>query len=111
MAVPVLEDLPSPEGKRVLVRCDFNVPITGGHIDDDLRIRLPIETLTWLLDRGAAKLTVASHLGRPKGKPDPRYSLDPVRVRLLELLAEAGADASAGRVDRQLALLAGRGRQ
>jgi len=92
--IPVLEDLPSPGGKHVLVRCDFNVPITDGQIDDDLRIRLPIETLTWLLDQDAARLTVCSHLGRPKGTPDPRYSMDPVRARLGELLEAAGVDAS-----------------
>lgn len=94
MKVPVLEDLPSAEGKNVLVRCDFNVPLRDGQINDDMRIRLPIETLTWLLDHGAARVTTCSHLGRPDGKPDPRYSMDPVRGRLVELLGEAGADAS-----------------
>jgi phosphoglycerate kinase len=92
--VPILEDLPSVEGKRVLVRADFNVPISEGRITDDLRIRLPIETITWLLDHGAAQVTVASHLGRPKGKADPRYSLAPVEARMRELLVEAGADPS-----------------
>ncbi|HET9076934.1 MAG TPA: phosphoglycerate kinase [Acidimicrobiales bacterium] len=91
--VPVLEDLPSPEGRSVLVRTDFNVPMADGRITDDLRIRLPLQTITWLLDRGAARVTTASHLGRPKGRPDPRYSMDPVRARLRELLAAAGADA------------------
>jgi phosphoglycerate kinase len=90
--LPQLEDLPDPGGKRVLVRADFNVPIVDGVIADDLRIRLPIETLTWLLDHGAAHLTVASHLGRPKGQPDRRYDLAPVAVRLRELLVAAGAD-------------------
>src|SRR5579875_2663209 len=94
MDLPVLEDLRPVEGKRVLVRCDFNVPISNGEITDDLRIRLPIETLTWLLDHGAAKLTVCSHLGRPKGKPDPKYTIEPVRKRLNELLEERGADTS-----------------
>jgi phosphoglycerate kinase len=94
MDLPLLEDLPSVEGKRVFVRADFNVPIVGGVITDDLRIRLPIETLTWLLDHGAAKVTVASHLGRPKGKPDPKYSVEPVRQRLEQLLAEQNADVS-----------------
>jgi phosphoglycerate kinase len=92
--LPQLEDLGPIEGKRVLVRCDFNVPLSNGEITDDLRIRLPIETLTWLLDRGAAKLTVCSHLGRPKGKPDPKYTIEPVRKRLTELLDERGADTS-----------------
>jgi len=77
-----------------LVRCDFNVPLASGVITDDLRIRLPIDTLVWLLDEGAAKLTVCSHLGRPKGKPDPKYSIEPVRKRLNELLAAQGADTS-----------------
>ena len=93
MDLPVLEDLPDPAGKRVLVRADFNVPIVDGVISDDLRIRLPIETLTWLLDHGAAGVTVGTHLGRPKGKPDRRYDLGPVRTRLRELLEGAGADA------------------
>lgn len=92
--LPILEDLPPVEGHRVLVRTDFNVPIVNGRITDDLRIRLPIETLTWLLDHGAAHLTVMSHLGRPHGKVDQRYSMAPVRARLSELLREAGADVS-----------------
>ncbi|MCL6092106.1 MAG: phosphoglycerate kinase [Actinobacteria bacterium] len=94
MDLPVLEDLPPVAGKAVLVRCDFNVPIANGVITDDLRIRLPIDTLTWLLDKGAAKLTVCSHLGRPKGKPDPKYSIAPVREHLMELLRAKGADTS-----------------
>lgn len=97
MQLPQLEDLGPLEGKRVLVRCDFNVPMSEGVITDDLRIRLPIETLTWLADHGAGKLTVCSHLGRPKGKPDPKYSIEPVRRRLYELLAARGADT--GRVE------------
>jgi phosphoglycerate kinase len=92
MDLPILEDLRPVEGKRALVRCDFNVPISNGEITDDLRIRLPLETLTWLLDEGAAKLTVCSHLGRPKGKPDPKYSIEPVRRHLFSLLAGRGAD-------------------
>ena len=91
MQLPLLEDLQPVSGQRVLVRCDFNVPMAGGVITDDLRIRLPIETLTWLLDQGAARLTVCSHLGRPKGKPDPKYDIAPVRRRLYELLEERGA--------------------
>jgi phosphoglycerate kinase len=95
-SVPVLEDLPSIEGQRVLVRTDFNVPMSGGRITDDLRIRLSLETLTWLLDQGAAEITTASHLGRPKGRPNPAYDMGPVRARLEELLLAVGADA--GRV-------------
>jgi phosphoglycerate kinase len=94
MQLPQLEDLRPVEGKRVLVRCDLNVPMSAGVITDDLRIRLPIETLTWLLGEGAEKLTVCSHLGRPKGRPDPRYSIEPVRHRLYELLGGEGADVT-----------------
>jgi phosphoglycerate kinase len=82
--LPKLEDLPSPSGKRVLLRVDFNVPIVNGHIEDDMRIRAALPTIDWLLDQGAV-VTACSHLGRPKGKPDPRYSMDPVRQRLAEL--------------------------
>jgi phosphoglycerate kinase len=82
--LPQLEDLPSPEGRSVLVRADFNVPIIDGHIEDDLRIRAALPTIEWLVARGA-RVTVCSHLGRPKGKPDPRYSMEPVRQRLAEL--------------------------
>ncbi len=95
-SVPVLEDLPSVGGRSVLVRTDFNVPMSGGRITDDLRIRLSLETVTWLLDQGAARVTTASHLGRPKGRPDPAYDIEPVRRRLDELLVAAGADADAG---------------
>jgi phosphoglycerate kinase len=82
--LPQLEDLPDPSGKRVLVRTDFNVPITDGHIDDDLRIRAALPTIQWLQERGAT-VVCASHLGRPKGKPDEKYSMAPVRERLEEL--------------------------
>jgi phosphoglycerate kinase len=82
--VPQLEDLPSPEDRRVLLRADFNVPIHDGVIQDDLRIRAALPTIEWLQQHGAA-VTACSHLGRPKGKPDPKYSLDPVRARLAEL--------------------------
>jgi phosphoglycerate kinase len=81
-------------GKSVLVRCDLNVPLHDGYITDDLRIRLSVETLAWLFDHGARRVTVCTHLGRPKGKPDPRYSVEPVRARLEELLKAAGADIS-----------------
>jgi phosphoglycerate kinase len=95
--VPVLEDLPPLEGKSVLVRTDYNVPMSGSTINDDLRIRLTIPTIRWLLEQGAVRITTASHRGRPKGKPDPRYSMEPVRARLAELLSAAGLDA--GRVE------------
>jgi phosphoglycerate kinase len=87
-AIPTLEDLEarlgSLDGRRVLVRTDFNVPLDGDRITDDFRIRAALPTLEWLTERGAHVVT-ASHLGRPKGKPDPRYSMAPVRARLAEL--------------------------
>jgi phosphoglycerate kinase len=86
--VPQLEDLPDVTGRSVLLRADFNVPITDGKIDDDLRIRAALPTITWLQEHGAARITACSHLGRPKGKPDPRYSMAPVRERLNELAPE-----------------------
>jgi phosphoglycerate kinase len=73
------------EGKRVLVRCDLNVPLRDGAITDDLRIRAAVPTLRALLDRGA-RLTVCSHLGRPKGKVVNELSLRPVGERLAQLL-------------------------
>ncbi len=82
--LPVLEDLPDPSGKKVLLRADFNVPISDGKIDDDLRITAAIPTIEWLQEKGAS-ITACSHLGRPKGKPDDKYSMDPVRERLKEL--------------------------
>jgi phosphoglycerate kinase len=72
-------------GQRVLVRDDLNVPLHGGRITDDGRIRAALPTLTALLDRDA-KVIVCAHLGRPAGKPDPKYSLAPVASRLGELL-------------------------
>jgi phosphoglycerate kinase len=84
-SVPTLEDLPSVDGKRVLLRADFNVPIHDGEVTDDLRIRAALPTIEWLLGRGA-QLVACTHLGRPKGTPDPRYSVEPVRRRLAELV-------------------------
>lgn len=85
MSVPTLEDLGPVDGQRVLVRADFNVPLHDGEITDDLRIRAALPTLQWLQERGAT-ITACSHLGRPKGEPDPKYSIEPVRARLNELL-------------------------
>ena len=88
-AVPQLEDLPDPNGKRVLLRADFNVPLHDGEIADDLRIRAALPTIEWLQDRGAS-VVACSHLGRPKGTPDPKYSMAPVRARLAELAPGVG---------------------
>jgi phosphoglycerate kinase len=83
--VPQLEDLPLKRGTRVLLRADFNVPLRDGEIDDDLRIAAALPTLEFLRER-AAEIVCCSHLGRPKGKVDPKYSLAPVAIRLGELL-------------------------
>jgi len=88
--LPLLEDLGEIQGKRVLVRLDLNVPLgvdaTGERIvTDDFRIRAAVPTLTWLLDHGA-EVTACTHLGRPDGAPDPRYSVEPVRKVLSELV-------------------------
>jgi phosphoglycerate kinase len=87
-------------GRRVFVRADLNVPLDGDRITDDGRIRASLPTIRALRDRGA-RVIVAAHLGRPKGEPDPRYSLAPVARRLGELLGDevplaadtAGAEA------------------
>jgi phosphoglycerate kinase len=83
-ALPGLDDL-DVAGRRVFVRCDFNVPLADGEITDDLRIRSAVPTLQRLLDKGA-RLVVASHLGRPKGKVVPELSLTPVGARLAQLI-------------------------
>ena len=88
-SVPVLEDLLPLDGKRVLLRADFNVPLRtradgSREIADDLRIRAALPTIEWLQDHGAT-VTACSHLGRPEGAPDPQFSMDPVREQLGEL--------------------------
>src|SRR6478735_11826621 len=80
-----IDDLGVLRGKRVLVRSDLNVPLDGGRISDDGRIRASLPTIRALTDTGA-RVTVVAHLGRPKGEPDPQYSLRPVAARLGELL-------------------------
>ncbi len=89
-------------GKRVLVRADLNVPLDGGAVADDTRIRKAMPTVELLLDRGAAKVTLCSHLGRPKGRPDPALSLRPVADRIAELL---GRPVAFGDEDGDLRLL------
>jgi phosphoglycerate kinase len=80
-------------GKRVFVRVDFNVPLEGTKITEDTRIRATLPTLQLAAERGA-RLVLASHLGRPKGKPDLKYSLAPVAARLGELLGKPVAFAA-----------------
>ena len=74
-------------GQRVFIRVDFNVPLDGGNVSEDTRIRATLPTLRLAID-GGARVVLASHLGRPKGKPDPKYSLKPVAARLQELLGK-----------------------
>ncbi|WP_311496962.1 phosphoglycerate kinase [uncultured Mobiluncus sp.] len=97
-----IDSLGDLSGKRVLVRCDFNVPLKDGVITDDGRIRAALPTLQKLLDSGAKVITMA-HLGRPKGQVMPEFSLAPVAQRLAELIGvkvtlaqdTTGADAKA----------------
>jgi len=113
--VRTLEDLGDLRGRRVLVRSDLNVPLDGQRITDDGRIRASVPTLRALADQGA-RVAVTAHLGRPKGVPDPAYSLAPVARRLGDLLGAEVAFASdtvggsasstvAGLADGQVAVL------
>lgn len=110
-----IADLGDLRGKRVLVRSDLNVPLDGETITDDGRIKASLPTITLLTEAGA-RVIVCAHLGRPKGAPDPRYSLAPVATRLGELLGaevafatdtvgDAARDAVEGLADGQVALL------
>ncbi len=110
-----IDDLGDLSGKRVLVRSDLNVPLDGATITDDGRIRASLPTLKRLADAGA-KVLVTAHLGRPKGTPDPAYSLQPVAERLAELWGQpvlfagdtVGPEAqriSAALADGQIAVL------
>jgi phosphoglycerate kinase len=98
-------------GRRVLVRVDFNVPIKNGEIKDDTRIRASLPTIRYALEKGAASVILCSHLGRPKGKPSPEYSLRPVARRLSELLGKPVefADDCIGRPAVDAIARAGRG--
>ena len=93
MALRTLSSLGSLAGKRVLVRCDLNVPLKDGVITDDGRIRASLPTLNALLDQGA-RVVVMSHLGRPDGAPEAKYSLEPAAIRLGELLGKPVAFAT-----------------
>ena len=96
-----LSEISSLNGKRVVIRCDFNVPLDGKVITDDGRIVAALPTIKYLVDQGA-KVVVISHLGRPEGAPEAKYSLEPAAIRLGELLGQevlfatdtVGADAA-----------------
>ncbi|BFM23703.1 phosphoglycerate kinase [Microbacterium sp. che218] len=92
MALRTLDSLGSLAGTRVIVRCDLNVPLKDGIITDDGRVRASLPTLNALINAGA-RVVVCSHLGRPDGAPDPKYSLEPVAQRLSELLGQPVAFA------------------
>lgn len=92
MALRTLDSLGSLAGKRVIVRVDFNVPLKDGVITDDGRVRAALPTLNHLINQGA-RVIACSHLGRPDGAPDAKYSLEPVAQRLSELLGKPVAFA------------------
>jgi phosphoglycerate kinase len=85
--VRTLKSLPPLDGKRVVLRCDFNVPLDGRNITDDGRIVAALPTIKYLVAQNA-KVIIISHLGRPDGAPDAKYSLEPVAMRLQELLGQ-----------------------
>ena len=89
MSLPRSVEGADVQGKVVLVRSDLNVPLKGGRVADDTRIRASLPTLELLLERGAGAVRVCSHLGRPKTEEDrAKYAMEPVRVRLRELLPD-----------------------
>ena len=90
MTLRTIDSLGQLGGKRVIVRCDLNVPLQDGQITDDGRVRASLPTIKALIEQGA-RVVIVSHLGRPKGAPEAKYSLAPVAVRLGELL---GADVA-----------------
>ena len=87
MRLPRSVESAEVDGKRILVRCDLNVPLEDGRVADDTRIRAALPTLGLLLERGASEVVVCSHLGRPKGE-DPAFAIAPVAARLAELLPD-----------------------
>lgn len=93
MTLRTIESLGSLHGKRVIVRCDLNVPLKDGQITDDGRVRASLPTLKALVEQGA-RLVIVSHLGRPDGQVNPKYSLAPVAARLAELIGSPVAFAS-----------------
>lgn len=88
MTLRTIASLGSLAGKNVVLRCDLNVPLADGVITDDGRVRASVPTITALREQGA-RVIIVSHLGRPDGEPNPKYSLEPVAVRLGELLGAA----------------------
>ncbi|MCD2497287.1 MULTISPECIES: phosphoglycerate kinase [Microbacterium] len=115
MGLRTLSSLGDLAGKRVIIRCDLNVPLKDGVITDDGRVRASLPTLNALINQGA-RVVVCSHLGRPEGAPDERYSLAPVAQRLSELLGkpvafardtvgESATDAVASLADGDVAVI------
>jgi phosphoglycerate kinase len=102
MTLRTIESLGELDGTTVLLRCDLNVPLKDGEITDDGRVRASVPTIRELLDAGA-RVVAMSHLGRPDGAPDPKYSLQPVARRLGELLGEEVAFGEPG--DARVTLL------
>src|SRR5437867_4040966 len=95
------------KGKRVFMRVDFNVPLADGKITDDTRIKAALPSIRYVIEK-SGKLILASHLGRPKGKPEPKYSLKPVAAQLAELLAkqvQLGPDCVGPEVEKMVAAL------